>query len=175
MQAKVVDAFLADPNQQARVRDVMLDLLPKDWARIVARGDHLSPTDQVEYRRHLRDESIKGDYVKSYGEKLIANMLFENGLNTGTSTMSDGMAAITSPTSPSTTRRRSAASSSSTSEWPATLITTNRATRSGSTGRQSMTSGSWSTGPGDVARADFERRLLADLSRHGRATAASVG
>jgi DNA helicase IV len=77
---EVVNGFIRDPSSQARVRDVMLAYFRKDWGRIVGRGDDLSAADQLEYRRHLQDESIKGDFVKSYGEKLIANVLFTNGI-----------------------------------------------------------------------------------------------
>ena len=68
------------PAKQELVRDVMLAYFRRDWSRIVGRGDNLSAADQLEYRRHLQDESIKGDFVKSYGEKVIANILFTNGI-----------------------------------------------------------------------------------------------
>ncbi len=76
----VVDEMMRSPGNQALVRDVMLAYFRRDWSRIIGRGDHLSAADQLEHRRHLQDESIKGDFVKSYGEKLIANVLFTNGI-----------------------------------------------------------------------------------------------
>lgn len=75
----VIDDFLRDPQSQARLREVMLTYFRNDWSRVIGRGDDLAPSDQIEYRRHLQDESIKGDFVKSYGEKVIANILFANG------------------------------------------------------------------------------------------------
>lgn len=76
----VVDDLIQSAATQGLVRDVMLAYFKRDWGRIISRGDNLSATDQVDYRRHLQDESIKGDFVKSYGEKMIANILFSNGI-----------------------------------------------------------------------------------------------
>ena len=47
-----------------------------DWERIVDGGFHLPFEELVEYRKALPRESFRGEYVKSYGEKLIANTLF---------------------------------------------------------------------------------------------------
>lgn len=77
---RVINAVLRSSDGQGRVRDVMLAFFQADWSRIVRRGDHLSAEDQVAYRRQLQDETISGDYVKSYGEKLIANTMFTNGI-----------------------------------------------------------------------------------------------
>ena len=76
----VRDELMRTPGKEDLVRDVMLAYFRRDWSRIVERGDDLSAADQLEYRRHLQDESIKGDFVKSYGEKIIANTLFTNGI-----------------------------------------------------------------------------------------------
>lgn len=79
----ITNEFIRDPKRQQRIREVMLAYFRRDWSRIVGRGDNLSPAEQVEYRRHLQHESIKGDFVNSYGEKVIANTLLENGLDYG--------------------------------------------------------------------------------------------
>lgn len=76
----VIGVMLRDPKSQSQIRDVMLAYFSRDWSRIVDRGDHLSARDQVEFRRHLQDESLKGDFVKSFGEKRIANLMFSNGI-----------------------------------------------------------------------------------------------
>lgn len=76
----VVDEFMRTAGKEELVRNVMLAYFRRDWSRILERGDNLSAADQLEYRRHLQDESIKGDFVKSYGEKIIANILFSNGI-----------------------------------------------------------------------------------------------
>lgn len=75
------DEFMRAPGKHDLVRDVMLAHFKRDWKRIVERGDHLSPADQIAYRLRLQSESIKGDFVKSYGEKLIADILFTNGIS----------------------------------------------------------------------------------------------
>ena len=143
----------AKAGAEELVRDVMLAYFRRDWSRIVERGDNLSAADQVAYRRHLQDVSIKGDFVKSYGEKVIANVLFTNGI------AGDGRTPesyygyehdvrwngrTTSPTSRSTTRPSSAASSSSTSASKVNPTTTRRARPSVSSG-PSETKSSWST------------------------------
>ena len=76
----VRDELMRVPGKEEVVRDVMLAYFRRDWSRIVGRGDNLSAADQLAYRRRLQDESIKGDFVKSYGEKVIANILFSNGI-----------------------------------------------------------------------------------------------
>ncbi|NEE01214.1 UvrD-helicase domain-containing protein [Phytoactinopolyspora halotolerans] len=76
----VRDELMRTPGKEELVRDVMLAYFRRDWSRILERGDNLSAADQLAYRRHLQDESIKGDFVKSYGEKVIANILFSNGI-----------------------------------------------------------------------------------------------
>lgn len=76
----VIDELIRDPQHQSHVREVMLSYFRKDWGEVLRRGDNLSAADQVEFRRHLRDETINGDFVRSYGEKAIANTLAENGL-----------------------------------------------------------------------------------------------
>lgn len=76
----VRDELMRTPGKEELVRDVMLAYFRRDWSRILERGDNLSVADQLAYRRHLQDESIKGDFVKSYGEKVIANILFSNGI-----------------------------------------------------------------------------------------------
>lgn len=76
----VRDELMRTPGKEELVREVMLAYFRRDWSRILERGDNLSAADQLAYRRHLQDESIKGDFVKSYGEKVIANILFSNGI-----------------------------------------------------------------------------------------------
>lgn len=49
----------------------------EDWDRIVAGRFHLSKEDQLSHLRSSRRETLAGDYVKSAGEKAIADFLFE--------------------------------------------------------------------------------------------------
>ena len=46
--------------------------------RIVSGGYDRNPEDMLRYRRSLAQESLDGTYVKSFGEKVIANFLFEH-------------------------------------------------------------------------------------------------
>ena len=41
-------------------------------------GGTISPEEMLRYRRSLLRESLDGKYVKSFGEKVIANFLFEH-------------------------------------------------------------------------------------------------
>lgn len=61
-----------------RIRDLMLRHYRDDWERIVAGGFDLPLDELREHRRALPRETIAGDYVKSFGEKVIANALFEH-------------------------------------------------------------------------------------------------
>lgn len=60
------------------VKRVMSRYFRADLERIVAGGLELGEKQGLAYRRELVQESLKGDFVKSYGEKRIANALFEN-------------------------------------------------------------------------------------------------
>ena len=60
------------------VRRVMSPYFRADLEQIEARGLLLGEEQGLEYRRGLAQESLRGDFVKSFGEKRIANVLFEN-------------------------------------------------------------------------------------------------
>lgn len=64
-----------------RIRDLMLRHYRDDWERIVAGGFDLPLDELREHRRALPRETIAGDYVKSFGEKVIANALFEHDID----------------------------------------------------------------------------------------------
>lgn len=76
----IVDECIVDPNFGPRIREVMLEHFRTDWETIAAGGFDLSMSDYIRNRRALTSETLNGEYVKSYGEKLIANTLFENGI-----------------------------------------------------------------------------------------------
>ena len=64
-----------------RIRTLMFDHFKNDWERIV-RGKYDKSQDEfLDFRRSLPSESLGGDYVKSFGEKVIANYLFEHDIN----------------------------------------------------------------------------------------------
>ena len=76
----IIDKRLKDIIWCARIRALMLEYFKSDWEKIEEGGYHLSKEEQLLYRRSLQKQSLNGDYVKSYGEKLIANILFEHGV-----------------------------------------------------------------------------------------------
>ena len=75
---RVIDDHLRSEAFRPLIRDLMLMHFRDDWEQIVDGGFHLPIDELVEYRKSLPRETLKGEYVKSYGEKLIANTLFEN-------------------------------------------------------------------------------------------------
>jgi len=77
----VVKDFLRDPERDARVREVMSCHFKTDWDRVTAAGVALSREDGLLLRRSLEHETLDGTRVKSFGEKVIANFLFEHDLS----------------------------------------------------------------------------------------------
>lgn len=77
----VIDEFIRNPRTHERVRAMMMAHFREDWDRIVDGGFHLSKEDQLALLRSLPRETLAGDYVKSAGEKAIADFLFERGVS----------------------------------------------------------------------------------------------
>ena len=77
---RLIDDNLQRPAFKARIRKLMLAHFREDWERIVDGRYDQSKSEFLRFRRSLRTESINGDYIKSYGEKVIANFLFEHGI-----------------------------------------------------------------------------------------------
>ena len=83
----IVDHYLRDSSYHDKIRVLMtmylnadLDIkyFGDDWERIVSGGYDRNPEDMLRYRRSLAQESLDGTHVKSFGEKVIANFLFEH-------------------------------------------------------------------------------------------------
>jgi DNA helicase-4 len=75
---RVIDDHLQFPGTKNKVRELMLAHFREDWDRIVG-GRYDQPKEELlRFRRSLPRESLGGEYVKSYGEKLIADFLFEH-------------------------------------------------------------------------------------------------
>jgi len=74
----VIDDHLQIPKYKEAIRKLMLSHFKEDWDRIVAKGYDQTKADFLCIRRSLPRESLRGEYVKSYGEKLIADFLFEH-------------------------------------------------------------------------------------------------
>lgn len=75
---QVIDDHLRQPLFRDKIRELMLAHFREDWERI-AEGRHDKSKDEfLKFRRALPRESLGGEYVKSYGEKIIADFLFEH-------------------------------------------------------------------------------------------------
>ena len=74
----VIDDHIRNPDFYWRIRRLMTDHFREDWDNIESGGYGLPMEEMLKYRRSLLRETLNGDYVKSYGEKVIANFLFEN-------------------------------------------------------------------------------------------------
>lgn len=75
---EVIDEHLRQPDYYARIRELMLAHFRDDWERISHGRIELPMEELMAYRRALPRETLNGEYVKSFGEKLIANALFEH-------------------------------------------------------------------------------------------------
>lgn len=75
---EVIDKHLLSKEHASLIKDLMLSHFRDDWEQIVTGGFQLTMDELLDYRRKLPRESLKGDYIKSFGEKLIANTLYEH-------------------------------------------------------------------------------------------------
>jgi UvrD/REP helicase N-terminal domain len=75
---EVIDDHIRSPEFSDRVRELMLAHFRDDWERIVDGRIELTIDEFLAYRRALPRETLRGDFVKSFGEREIANALFEN-------------------------------------------------------------------------------------------------
>lgn len=76
----VIDAYLRDPDYHQEIRDLMMAHFREDWERIASGGYDKSPQEMLRYRRSLPREGLDGTYFKSFGEKVIADFLFEHNI-----------------------------------------------------------------------------------------------
>jgi len=67
---QIIDQFLQNPEIEKEIRRLMLLRFSEDWDKISEGGFNLSRDEILLYRRSLRRESLGGDFVKSYGEKI---------------------------------------------------------------------------------------------------------
>ena len=74
----VIDDHLRRPDFKKQIRELMLAHFREDWERIVEGCYDQSKEEFLRFRRSLPRESLDGKRVKSYGEKIIANFLFEH-------------------------------------------------------------------------------------------------
>ncbi len=74
----VIDDHLQNPEHRTEIRELMLAHFREDWERIVSGRYDQTQAELLNFRRSLPRESLGGEYVKSYGEKVIADFLFEH-------------------------------------------------------------------------------------------------
>ena len=80
----VVDQYLCDSDYADQIRDLMVEHFRddwerhEDWKRIVSEEYGPNAAEILRYRRSLTRETLDGKYVKSFGEKVISNFLFEH-------------------------------------------------------------------------------------------------
>lgn len=77
---QVIDDHLQIPTFKEHIRELMLAHFREDWYRIVEGCYNKSKEEFLRFRRSLPLESLGGEPVKSYGEKVIADFLFEHGI-----------------------------------------------------------------------------------------------
>ena len=77
---QVIDDHLTSPEYRKRIRSVMIEHFKEDWEQIIQGGYLKDKADFLKYRRSLPNVSLRGEHVKSFGEKAIANFLFEHGI-----------------------------------------------------------------------------------------------
>lgn len=75
---QVINGLLDQPEWRDRVRTLMLDHFRADWETLIEKGLGGSMSEGMAFRRALVTETLRGEYVKSRGEQLIANFLFEH-------------------------------------------------------------------------------------------------
>jgi DNA helicase-4 len=77
---EVIDEHIRSEEHRDLIREVMLAHFREDWERIENGRIELPIDEFLAYRRALPRETLAGETVKSFGERLIANTLFENGV-----------------------------------------------------------------------------------------------
>ena len=77
---ELIEARVADPNDHSRIANFMIEYFRDEWDQYVRGGYYLKIDDFLSLKRNLPTETLNGEYVKSYGERLIANTLFEYGV-----------------------------------------------------------------------------------------------
>jgi len=75
---QVINGLLDQDEWGDRVRDLMLRHFRADWEHLIEMALTGSMAEGLAFRRSLVTETLRGEYVKSRGEQLIANFLFEH-------------------------------------------------------------------------------------------------
>ncbi len=74
----LIDEMIHSDEFYEKIKKMMINFFRLDWAKIEKGGFDKSPEEMLKFRRSLINETLDGKYVKSLGEKIIANFLFEH-------------------------------------------------------------------------------------------------
>ena len=74
----VIDEHIRSWRHRGTIRDIMLAQFREDWEHITEGRFELAMEEFLEHRRSLPRKTLQGESVKSFGEKVIANALFDN-------------------------------------------------------------------------------------------------
>ncbi|RIJ99872.1 MAG: DNA helicase UvrD [Armatimonadetes bacterium] len=75
---EVIDEHIRSASHGRVIQELMLAHFREDWERIEEGRFTLPMGEFLAHRRSLPRETLSGEYVKSFGERLIANTLFEH-------------------------------------------------------------------------------------------------
>lgn len=78
---RVIDELVTDSDWSNRIRALMLEHFRADWNRINTVGYNLSGEEFLKFRYSLQHETLKGERVSNFGQKAIANLLAEHGVD----------------------------------------------------------------------------------------------
>ena len=79
----IIDDMVKSPDYGEKIREMMLAYFKSDWDEMLEGKGQLSREDFLKVRRSRRHETLAGETVKSGAEKIIANTLFEHGIEYG--------------------------------------------------------------------------------------------
>ena len=74
----VIRDRLSENDFLADVRELMIAQFTEDWESLVEGGYKFTPEELFRFQKNLARETLRGEYVKSHGEKVIANFCFEH-------------------------------------------------------------------------------------------------
>lgn len=75
---QIVDGFIAKDTFKNALKDLMLEHYRIDWPDLIEDKSKLSKDEFLKIRRSLPRETLRGEIVKSHGEKMIGDFLFEH-------------------------------------------------------------------------------------------------
>ena len=75
---EIVDQKIRHPITFLRIRSFMMQYFRDEWDARIQSGHNLEKDEFLKMKRRQPSETLNGEYAKSYGERLIANTLFEN-------------------------------------------------------------------------------------------------